>query len=196
MDPGTFGVPGALLRPAGDSTTGATNDDESQPDSPVVPRIATRARVWDGLPAALVVLGLIGLGSEPVLAAVITVVAVLLVLSLRLLAPRAATVEERASLDAAGLPSDLPLAPVAATRLLPTAQRLLRRRGIRELLALAVPIGVCCYAVPLFSGRVLTRYENVATSDRLSLLLVAAVGGLLLSPSIGAVLTRASRRWP
>src|SRR5436305_4814962 len=153
MDPGRFAVPGALLRTAGDGLTGEV-DDLGRPSAPV----PGRSRWYDGAVLAFVLLVMFALGVVPAL--VVGVGGVVLLVFMRAALPHLARVEDAAVLSAEGLPPDTPLAPAVQPRLLLTASRLGRRRGIQDLNVLAVAMGCAALVVPFFGGRILMRDES------------------------------------
>lgn len=178
MDPVDFAVPGALLRTAGEPTPG----DGQEPDDVGHAPVLTAVRWWDGIPVAVIVLALLGVGVVPLLATIVVVAALATLVVVGVLASRRAGVEERAALVAAGISPDAALAPVARGRVIATAQQLALRRGVRDLLTLAAPVGAACFAGPLFAGRILHGHEHISDGHRLAALALAAVVAAALSP--------------
>jgi ABC-type branched-subunit amino acid transport system ATPase component len=181
-----FGVPEELLRSAEGQPSPASGGDD------VDPRVdSTRLRVGPlvGAPAAALVSGLTGFGVGPLSAGIVILVAVALLVVVRYDAHRQAAWDERALLESLGEPADAALAPEPRRGITTVASRLTRRRGIRDLLILAPPIGAACFAIPLFGGRVLVRNEHALHGGH-SQLHVAAVIAVGAGIALALVVTR------
>src|SRR5436190_3092943 len=187
MDPGNFAVPGALLRTAGDGLAGEVEDLDRLPSAPV----PGRSRWYDGAVLAFVLLVIFAVGVAPAL--VVGVGGVGLLLGMRFAVPYLARNEDAAILTAEGLPPDTPLAPVAQPRLLLTAGRLGRRRGMQDLAALAVAMGCAALVVPLFGGRILMRDESLNNWQRYAVLGSVAFAALVCGPLVAWALRRVVR---
>ncbi len=184
MSPGNFDVPGALLRTAGDGLSGGVADLDRPPRAPV-PGVA---HWYDGGVAALVVLSVFGGAVLPVpfAAAAVGLAAIAIAAAI---APSQSRAEERRVLASIELPEDTPLAPPPRSRVLATAGRVGRRRGVRDFAALAAVMGCIAIAVPLFAGRVLIRDENATHWTRIAVLGAAAFAGLFLGPLVAGAMS-------
>src|SRR3954454_7315479 len=183
--PGTFAVPGALLRTAGDGPTEAANDLDQPPVAPV----PGRTHWYDGGAAAAVILGVLGAGVVPAIGITICALGLVAIAVGAALAPSRARAEERRLLVAMGLPEDTPLAPPVRTRLTATAGRIGRRRGVRDFTASAAVLGCAAIAVPLFAGRVLIRDADATDWTRIAVLSSAAFAGVVLGPAVAGALS-------
>jgi len=162
-----FNVPTSLLRAAVEEP--ASSADEAT-------RIAPRQlSTFVGVPAALVAAAFLATGSSWLVAVPILVAFVVPVI-LRLDAERQARWEEREVLEHAGLDGDSDLAPTPRLGLVAVAQRLAARRGMRDVLAVAVVVGAAGIGVPLFLGRVLARVDHVAHGGHRVVATAAVVG--------------------
>src|SRR3954469_3078584 len=179
-NPGSFAVPGALLRTAGDGLTGEVDDLDRPPPAP----LPARTHWYDGAAAAVVVLGVLGAGVVPVIGITIAALGLVAILISAVLTPMQAAAEERRLLVAMDLPADTPLAPRVRTRVTKLAGRVGRRRGVRDLAALAAVVGCAAVAVPLCVGRVLLRDEDATDWTRIAVLSSAAFAGLVLGPLV------------
>jgi ABC-type branched-subunit amino acid transport system ATPase component len=137
---------------------------------------------------AFVLLTVFALGVGPVIG--FGVGGFVLILCMRVAVPAFARAEEGAVLAAEGLPADTPLAPAVQPRLLPTASRLIRRRGIQDLAALAVAIGCAALVVPLFGGRILMRDLSLNNWQRFAVLGSVAFAALVCGPVAAWLLGR------
>ena len=179
-----FAVPGALLRTAGDGLTGEVEDLARPPSAPVPgPR-----RWYDGAALAVVVLVMFGGGVIAVLA--VSGAALLAIVGVRLAVPLLARKEEAAVLALDGLPADTPLARAPRPKLLLTASRLSRRRGMQDLAALVAAVGCAALCLPFFGGRVLTRDEGLNNWQKYAVLGSVALAALLVGPLVAAALRR------
>ncbi|MFL6238842.1 MAG: ATP-binding cassette domain-containing protein [Actinomycetes bacterium] len=182
MGPGNFAVPGALLQTAGDGQTGEVADLDRPPPAPV----PGRTHWYDGVVVAFVLLVMFGAGVGGVLGGL--GLALLLVILLRLLGPVQARAEEQRLLVADGLPAETAIAPAQRLHLFAVSGRLGRRRGMQDLMALAVPLGSAALAVALFGGRVLERNLGLNTWQRYAVLASVAMAALLIGPAVAFVL--------